>query len=161
MITRIGIIVEEAVVEAEERIVRVVVAARIEIIVTEAEAAVGALITTKTVEGADMTMIDAVEVGLMEVPPLIDAVQVLKGANLPAEPPLLVVQVLMQLNRKSVHQPQKVCHRVVDVLIPEADLRILMLMIEWAGYHFMDLQSEAWCSACLGETISDIHVMNV
>ena len=65
MITRIGIIIEEAVVEAEERIVRVVVAG-IEIIVTEAEAAVGALITTKTVEGADMMMIDAVEVGLME-----------------------------------------------------------------------------------------------
>ena len=62
------------------------------------------------------------------MPPLLGAVQVLGGANLPAEPPLLVVQVLMQLNRKIVHQPQKVCHRVVDVLIPEADLRTLMLM---------------------------------
>lgn len=151
MITRIRIIVGEAVVEAGEGIVRLAVAG-IEIIVTEAEAAVGALITTKTVEGADMMMIDAAEVGLMEAPPLLSAVQVLEGANLPVGPPLLMVQVLMQLNRKIVRQPTKVCHHMVDVLIPEADLRALMLMIEWAGYHFMVLHSEAWCSAYLVET---------
>lgn len=64
MSTRTGILRGEAVAEVEEENVRVVVAG-IEIIATAAGATVRVLITTETVEEANMMMTGVVEVDLM------------------------------------------------------------------------------------------------
>lgn len=111
-----------------------------EIIVVEAGASVEALIITRNVEEANMMMKGVVEVGLMEVRPLLVVALVLGGAPLHAGPHHLGVAVQTDAMAKQALLLQRVSHHaVVDVLVLVAHLLVLMLMNEGAVYHVMHL----------------------
>lgn len=92
------------------------------IIIIEVEAAVWVQINTRIVAEADMTMKGVVKAGLMEVPPLLRGVSLLKGAHHHVEHLLLGALVLMIARLMGIRLLPEVCpHGGVNLLILEDD----------------------------------------